>query len=234
MATFGGPATAAPGHTELGLGVGVFGEGFDVPPCITDMIGATNWLARWRRGVTSRTDLGFDLLVASNQTILAGTTKVAMRYQATQGLRLEGGIGMSDGGTGRSVNADLAAVIGAYKHPDNPWSYYASLRLGGSHGCVNLLCLPAESVPGSRPPGTLIPLGAIGATARASHTTRFVMEAGLGGHFSRQEPSSGLYLHLSFGVQFNVGKDRKREARHAPQLPPLEPENPQVSAAPAR
>jgi hypothetical protein len=177
------------------------------------MLGATNWLARWRRGLSSRTDLGFDLLIASNQTILAGTTKAAMRYQATKGLRLEGGVGFSDGGTGRSVNADLAAVIGTYKHPENTWNYYASLRLGGSHGCVNLLCLPAESAPGIRPPGALIPLGVIGATARVSDTTHFVMEAGLGEHVSQQQPSSGMYLHFSFGVLFNVGKDRKREAR---------------------
>jgi hypothetical protein len=213
MATFGGPATATPGHTELGIAVGVFGEGFDVPPCTDDMIGATNWLVRWRRGLTRRTDLGFDLLVASNQTILAGAAKAAMRYQATKGLRLEAGAGFSDGGTGRSVNGDLAAVIGTYKHPENTWNYYTSIRLGASHGCNNLFCIGSPGPPGSDPPGALIPLGVIGATARASDTTHFVMEAGLGGHFSRQQPSSGVYLHLSFGVLFNVGKDRRPGAR---------------------
>lgn len=139
MATLGGAATAAPGSTELGIAVGVFGEGFD-SPCDIDMVGASDWLGRWRRGLTSRTDIGFDLLIAE-QGNLAGTVKAAMRYQATKGLRLEGGAGFSDGGTGRSVNGDLAAVIGTYKHPDNTWNYYASIRLGASHGCNNLLCV---------------------------------------------------------------------------------------------
>jgi len=233
MATFGGPTTAAPDHTEVGIAVGVFGEGFDAPPCVVDMLGASNWLARWRRGLSSRTDLGFDLLIASNQTILAGTTKAAMPYQATKGLRLEGGVGFSDGGTGRSVNADLAAVIGTYKHPENTWNYYASLRLGGSHGCNSLLCIGSPGPPGSDPPGALIPLGAIGATARVSDTTRFVMEGGLGEHISRQQPSSGMYLHISFGVLFNVGKDRKREVRRAPLSLLMESGKPQIATAPA-
>jgi len=211
MATLGGPATAAPGHTELGIAVGVFGEGFDVPPCEIDMIGSTNWLARWRRGLTSRTDIGFDVLIANSDN-LAGSTKVAMRYQATKGLRLESGAGFSDGGSGRSVNADMAAVIGTYKHPDDTWNYYASIRLGASHGCNNLLCIGSPGPPGSDPPGALIPLGVIGATARVSDTARFVMEGGLGEHISRQQPPSGLYLHISFGLLFNVGKERKRES----------------------
>jgi hypothetical protein len=55
-----------------------------------------------------------------------------------------------------------------------------------------------------------MPLGVIGATARVSDNTRFVMEAGLGGIFSREQPTSDPYYHFSFGLQFNVGKDRKR------------------------
>jgi hypothetical protein len=176
------------------------------------MIGSTNWLARWRRGLTSRSDIGFDVLIANGNN-LAGTTKVAMRYQATKGLRLEEGVGFSDGGSGRSVNADLAAVIGTYNHPDDTWNYYASIRLGGSHGCNNLLCIGSQGPPESDPPGALIPLGAVGATARVSDTARFVMEGGIGEHISRQQPTSGVYLHISFGLLFNVGKDRKRESR---------------------
>jgi len=205
LATFGGPATAPPGSTELGIGVGGYGEG--LAACPIDIVGATNWFVRWRRGVTGKTDLGFDVQVfdASNGTFGA-TPKIAARYEALKGTRLEGGIGMSDAGNGRSVNADLAAVMGTYKHPENTWNYYASVRLAGSHGCVNLLCLPASAAPGSRAPGALIPLGVVGATARASDTTRFVMECGLGIWESRQYPSRDLYMHLAFGVQFVVGK----------------------------
>jgi len=213
LATFGGPATTAPDHTELGLAVGAFGEGIGGSCAITDVAGASDWLMRWRRGIASRTDLGFDLLISdqADETIDA-TTKIAGRYQATPGLRLEGGIGAADGGDGRSVNADVAAVIGTYKHLENPWNYYTSIRLAGSHGCINLLCLPTQSAPGGRPPGALVPLGVIGATARVSDVARFVMEAGLGGIFSREQPTSGIYFHLSFGVRFNVGRDRERAA----------------------
>ncbi|MGA3009143.1 MAG: hypothetical protein ABSD72_02665 [Terracidiphilus sp.] len=211
LATFGGPATAAPGHTELGLAVGYFAEALNGSCTITDVAGASDWFMRWRRGMTRRTDLGFDLLIADHANgNQEATGKIAMRYQATRGLRLEGGIGAADGGDGRAVNGDLAAVIGTHGHPENTWNYYTSIRLAGSHGCIRLFCLPTESAPGSRPPGALMPLGVIGATARVSDNTRFVMEAGLGGIFSREQPTSDPYYHFSFGLQFNVGKDRKR------------------------
>ena len=135
------------------------------------------------------------------------------RYQATRGLCLEGGIGAADGGDGRAVNGDLAAVIGTNGHPENTWNYYTSIRLAGSHGCIRLFCLPTESAPGSRPPGALMPLGVIGATAPVSNTAHFVMEAGLGWYFSREQPSSDPYYHFSFGLQFNVGKDRVSKDR---------------------
>jgi hypothetical protein len=207
LATFGGPDTATPGHTELGLSVGYFAQSLKGSCTITDIAGASDWFMRWRRGMTSRTDLGFDGLVDvhpdGNQEF---TGKIAMRYQATRGLRLEGGIGAADGGDGRAVNGDLAAVIGTNGHPENTWNYYTSIRLAGSHGCINLFCLPAVSTPGSRPPGALMPLGVIGATARVSDTAHFVMEAGLGWFFSREQPTSDPFYHFSFGLQFNVGK----------------------------
>jgi hypothetical protein len=55
-----------------------------------------------------------------------------------------------------------------------------------------------------------MPLGVIGASARVSDTAHFVMEAGLGWIFSREPPNSDPYFHFSFGLQFNVGKDRTR------------------------
>jgi hypothetical protein len=209
LATYGGPTTAGRGHTELGVALGAFGEGFG-DTCFTDFTGATDWFARWRHGVTDRSDLGFDVLTSDEANgNLESTTKVAARYRATRGLRLEGGVGTSDGGDGRSINADVGAVIGTNRHPDNTWNYYASLRVAGSHGCFNLLCAGGMGAAGSRPPGAIIPLGVIGSTARVSDTTHFVMEAGLGDIQSRQQPNTGLYVHLSFGVLFNVGRDRK-------------------------
>src|SRR5579862_9455323 len=61
LATFGGPSTAAPGHAEVGLGVGLGGTLFDC----THKLG-TAWLGRFRRGITDRLDLGTDVLVVQH------------------------------------------------------------------------------------------------------------------------------------------------------------------------
>jgi hypothetical protein len=213
MATFGGPATAARGQTELGVGVGAFGEDHG-GACSIDLVGATDWFTRWRRGVADDADLGFDAQISSEGNgTLTGTTKVAARLQATSGLRLEGGVGAADSGDGRAVNGDLAAMIGTHDRPDDTWNYYAALRLAASHGCGNLFCLGGDSAPGTRAPGALIPVGQIGATARVSATARFVMEGGLGEIYSRQQPHNGVYLHLAFGLQFLVGRSRNQQDR---------------------
>src|SRR5262249_29730203 len=100
-------------------------------------------------------------------------------------------------------NADLAAVIGT-SNPYKTWNYYASGRLGASRGCANLFCVDNK---GEHPPGALVPLGAIGATARVNDNVHFVMEmAAIGGIFSREHPDPGAYIHFSIGVLFHVGK----------------------------
>ena len=208
LATLGGPATAAPGRTELALGYGAFGEGLG-NTCYSDLFGGSDWFFRWRRGIATRADLGFDAQVADQSDgVLTGTAKFAARLRATRGLRLEAGMGAADSGDGRSVNADLAAVIGTNRHPEYTWNYYTSLRLAASHGCFNLFCYPGSGAPGARAPGAILPLGAIGATARVSDTTRVVMEAGLGGIFSQQQPDTGYYVHFALGLLFDVGKYR--------------------------
>jgi hypothetical protein len=206
LATFGGPATVAPGHTELGLGVGLYAE---LLPSPCDHGGGTDWFARWRRGLSNRFDLGFDLLT-DNQSdgSFGATAKIALRYQVNPGFRLEAGLGAADEGDGRSVNADLAATIGT-RNLDSTWNYYTSLRLAGSHGCLNPLCASWLGLAGSGPPpGAILPLGVIGSSAHISDNSSFIMETGLGGIFSRQHPATGVYLHFSFGVLFDVGKHR--------------------------
>jgi hypothetical protein len=135
------------------------------------------------------------------------TAKVAARYQVTPGLRLEGGLGAADEGDGRSVNADLAATIGT-RSPDQTWNYYTSLRVAGSHGCTGLFCTAALAGTNAAPPGAILPLGVIGSSARISENASFVIEGGLGGIFSREHPAPGVYVHLYFGVLFDVGKRR--------------------------
>ncbi len=199
MATLGAPATASAGNTELGLAFGGYGEILP-SPCIH--AGAEDWLVRLRHGVSDRIDLGFDFLT-NNQTdsTLGGTAKLAARYQVTSGLRLEAGAGIADGGDGRNFNGDLAAVIGTH-HAEKIWHYYASLRLGAVRGCINC----GTNI--NHAPGALTPLGALGTTARVSNNTQFVMEGGIGEVFARQYSAPSGYVHLSFGVLFNVGKGR--------------------------
>jgi hypothetical protein len=164
-----------------------------------------DWLVRWRRGLSDRIDLGFDLLTNSQTDgSLGATGKVAMRYQVTESLRLEGGLGAADGGDDGDVNADLAGVIGTH-NADKTWNYYMSLRLGASRGCVN--CGGSKGT--NHAPGALVPLGVVGTTARISDQAKFVMETGLGGIFARQYSAPVGYIHLSFGVLFYVGRDRK-------------------------
>lgn len=206
MATLGGPATAAPGQTELALAFGGYGELLP-DPCIHS--GGLDWLTRFRRGMSNRIDLGFDSMV-DNQTdgSLGITAKAAARFLVTHGFRLEGGVGASDQGDGGAVNAenaDFAAVVGT-DHPDQVWNYYMSLRLGGSHG----LCQsPPCTIGTGHLPGALVPLGVIGTTAHVADNMHFVMESGLGEIFSREYSTHAPYIHLSFGVLFNVGNNRK-------------------------
>jgi hypothetical protein len=205
LATFGGPATAGRGQTELGLGLGGYGEGFK-SPCVIDAVGSSDWFVRWRKGISTNADLGFDAEFASQgDGNTVATTKVAGRLEAARGLRLEGGVGTSDG-DGRSASVDFAAVIGTEREPNRTWNYYAALRVAASHGCFNPLCLGGQGGPNERPPGAIIPLGTLGSTARVWNSGRFVMEAGLGEYVSRQEPSNSYYVHLAFGLQFTVGK----------------------------
>ena len=116
--------------------------------------------------------------------------------------RLEGGIGGADGGDGGNLNADFAGVIGTH-NPTKTLNYYMSLRLGAARGCI------ACGTNTNHAPGALVPLGAIGTTARISDNAKFVMEAGLGEIFARQYSAPAGYFHLSFGVLFDIGSLRK-------------------------
>jgi hypothetical protein len=206
MATFGGPLTAPHGETELGIAVGGSGELNEITASCPEVeLGTTDWLVRWRRGVGDKTDIGFDWELSNTAgNGIIGTAKFAVRQRIAKGLRLEGGVGTADSGfLGRSINADVAAVIGT-TNVDSPWNYYASLRVGASHGCINLVCLGGSGL--GHNPGGIVPLGAIGASARVADNVHFIMEGGLGGVFAREHPDPNIYIHLSFGVQFDVGK----------------------------
>jgi hypothetical protein len=204
-ATFGGPSTAGAGQTELGVAVGTYGEFYPSPSC--GHVGTTDWLVRWRRGIGDRFDLGFDGEVDTQGGTNGGTIKVAARYQVTQGFRVEGGVGTSDTGfAGRSINADVAGVIGTTRE-NSTWNYYSSLRLAASHGCNGLFCASADTN-GNHNPGAIFLVGAIGATARVSDHAKFVMEAADGEAFSRElpDPERVGSVHFTIGILFNVGK----------------------------
>ncbi len=200
MATFGGPGIAALGGTEAGLGFGAYGEILP-SPCIH--AGAEDWLVRWRRGVAEKIDAGFDFVTDNRSDgALGGTAKTAVRYLITPGLRAEAGFGVADGGDGRNFNADSAVELGTH-NPNRAWNYYMSLRVAGSRGCISC------GTNTNHAPGAIVPLGVIGTSARVSDNTKFVMEAGTGEVFARQYSSPSGYVHLFFGVLFDVGRGKK-------------------------
>lgn len=191
----------AAGDTELGLGLGVYAE---LLPNNCGHVGDDNATMRFRRAFSDRFDFGFDFFVGTQGgNTLGGTPKAAVRYLVTPGLRLEAGVGVADGGGERNLNADVAAVLGTHNQTKT-WNYYMSLRLAGARGC--LTC----GTNTNHAPGALVPLGAIGTTARISDNAKFVMEGGLGGIFARQYSSPASYIHLFCGIEFNVRKARHR------------------------
>lgn len=205
LATLGGPLTAGAGQTELAIVVGAYGEFYPSPSC--GHVGASDWLVRWRRGWGDSLDLGFDGELDTENNTTGGTVKFAARYQVTHGFRVEGGVGAADSGfAGRSLNADLAGVIGTTRE-DRTWNYYSSLRLAGTHGCNGLFCTSVDTA-GFHNPGALVLVGAIGAIARVSRHAEFVMEAASAEIFSRAlpNPERAGYVHFSIGIRFNVGK----------------------------
>jgi len=202
MATFGGPNATARGDTELGLALGGYDANAGLPVCFDEV--AEYEMMRFRRGVSDRLDFGFDVLFNNQSDNTIGTaTQAAVRYLATPGLRLEGSVGVGDGEDGRDPNADVAAVLGTHDQA-NTWNYYMSLRLAGSHGCLRCGDNTSHS------PGALVPLGVIGATARVSGNSQFVMETGLGGTFARQYATPALYIHFSCGIQFKIPREPRR------------------------
>ncbi len=130
IATLGGPAIAAPGTSELGLGMGAGMSLFDRAHA-----GGTGWTGRYRHGLSDALDLGVDVIGVqhADKGTLGG--KLALRWAVAPRLRLELGAGAADDSEGKSVNYDLGIVTGT-RNPGAPWNYYGALRIAGAQICL--------------------------------------------------------------------------------------------------
>lgn len=128
MVTYGGPQTTPEGSSEVAIAVGAGVALFEGAHS-----GGHGWFARYKYGLTKKLDLGIDAIgiVHSDKGTL--TMKVASRYQLSDHIRLEGGIGAADDSDGKSINGDLAITVGTI-NKENSWNYYSSLRMGFAKG----------------------------------------------------------------------------------------------------
>ncbi len=202
MLTYGGPSTTDAGKSEavlaFGTGVALF-EGAHA--------GAQGWFGRYKYGVSSRTDVGIDILGAKRNEGLYLSLKGAARYQLQEHLRFEVGAGVADDSDGKSINGDIALTVGTTK--DKSWNYYSSLRLGYAKGYPGDVIF-ADETPLAEdmiaPPDAMIGLINIGSEGRVSDNQSFIFEGGYGYVFPKGK-DRGPVFYLSAGLRFIIGKD---------------------------
>jgi len=202
IATLGGPAIAAPGTSELGLGMGAGMSLFDRAHA-----GGTGWTGRYRHGLSDALDLGVDVIGVqhADKGTLGG--KLALRWAVAPRLRLELGAGAADDSEGKSVNYDLGIVTGT-RNPGAPWNYYGALRIAGAHGFPGDVCCGAGATGTSAPPNSFLAIATLGTEARVSDNARFIFEAGAGPLWVHGRDEVGKAFYLGVGLLLNVGAQR--------------------------
>lgn len=199
LATFGGPATAAPGHAEVGLGAGLGGTLFDC----THKLG-TAWFGRFRRGITDRLDLGTDVLVVQHNDEGTIALKLALRYRILPSVRLEVGFGGADDSEGKALNADIGVTLGRVR-PEKTWNHYLAFRAGGAHGFRGNVVFGGSASDNNVPPASTVILGTMGSTGRISDNARFVFEWGYGIVLAHGRSNTGKTPYFGLGTQFDIG-----------------------------
>ncbi|HUI30670.1 MAG TPA: hypothetical protein VLX91_10670 [Candidatus Acidoferrales bacterium] len=194
LVTYGGPAVVDTGHSEVGLAVGT---GFALFPGAHS--GGQGWFGRYKRGVAENLDLGIDVVgvVRSDNGKGTLTAKVVGRYQVSERIRVEAGLGLADDSDGKSANGDVALTIGTVR--ETTWNYYASLRLGAAKGYPGSLFGTGDQIP----PNALFPIVNLGTQARVAAGERFIFEGGFGYIIPEQE-KAGPIIYLSCGLLFDI------------------------------
>ena len=197
LMTFGGPKTAAPGHWELGAGVGSAAFSFN-----NSLAGGNGYLGHWRVGLSKKIDFGFDIMGAQHSESSTFTFKPSLRFQATDHLRIETSVGAADDSQGKSIGGELGFVVGTAHNA--PWNYYGALRFAGSLGfnAYNHRHPPAGE---PQPPSDAgFGLLSVGSAARLSPTSHFITEAGYGLLYIRNTNEYAQMMYIGVGVLFNI------------------------------
>ncbi len=201
LMTLGGPKTVAPAHWELGMALGSGGVAFK-----DAFGGGTGYLARWRTGISSKFDAGFDVMGVQHGENGTFTFKPAVRYQATDRLRIEASVGGASDSDGKSIGGDLAFVTGTVRE-NRPWNFYGALRFAGSLGFNDKYHRTARAGENGPPSDAGFGLLSLGSSAHISPTSSFVTETGFGLVYVRKTGEYGQMYYLGIGILFDM--DRK-------------------------
>jgi hypothetical protein len=204
VATLGGPETAAPGHAEVALGMG---GGASLFPGAHS--GGQGLFGRYRRGVAENVDVGADVLAGQHGQYVFVTTKLAARFRAAEHLRIEVGMGAADDSLGKSLNGDIAAVVGTAR-TDRVWNYYAAARALGAKGFRGDLGsgnVNPDDQTTIAPADALVGVFTLGTSARTSQNGRIAFEGGVGPEFVRGEKNVGIAFYFGGAMLFDIGPD---------------------------
>ena len=144
-----------------------------------------------------RLDWGFDFQGTEHSSFQSFSAAMTARYELLKNLRLETGIGLGDDTEGKSLTGEVGATMGIPGGKRNGWAPYASVRLAAARG------RSGRPFAGSNvPPGAVVPMASIGASARVSENMRWVVEGGSGGILSREHTDAGAFVYVAVGLDF--------------------------------
>ena len=192
--TLVGPGTTPARANEVAFAAGAWGNLFPAP-CAHET--GVNWFGRWDLGLTHRLDWGFDFQGTEHSSFQSLSATMTARYELLKNLRLETGIGLGDDTEGKSLTGEVGATMGIPGGKRNGWAPYASVRLAAARG------RSGRPFAGSNvPPGAVVPMASIGASARVSENMRWVVEGGSGGILSREHTDAGAFVYVAVGLDF--------------------------------
>ncbi len=197
---FVGPGTTPAKANEVAFAAGAWGNLFPAP-CAHET--GVDWFGRWNLGLTQRLDWGFDFQGAEHSSFQSFSATTTARYELLKNLRVETGIGMGDDTEGKSLTGQVGATMGFPGGGRNGWSPYASVRLAATRGRSGRP-FAASNVP----PGAIVPMASVGASARVSDNMQWVIEGGGGGILSREHLAAGAFVYVAVGLDFVL---RRRE-----------------------
>ena len=200
MVTFGGPKTVPVKSSDVGLGLGAGAALFE-----DSRTPGNGWFGRYKYGLGKKLDLGIDAMSISYSDRRAFSAKLVSRFQLKEDIRIEGGIGVADAASGKSINGDIGLTCGSINE-NKAWNYYFTVRIGWAKGYPgNILTGDRTSSDTIAPPNVFIGLINVGTQATINKNMKFIFEGGFGYLFPEGH-KPGPTLYISCGLLFNIEK----------------------------